>query len=551
MNPPPLDWPALANQRADRSTGRPGASTIATLARRLAQTRGTTIAFIDGPRQVTYAEVYDQGLRVATALRRLGLQPGEVISFQLPNWVEAAAVNLAAAIGGWVCNPIVPIYRDAELIAMLGDCRSRALFVPGTFRGVDYAAMAARVAEKLPALTHRIVVRGEEAGHTKPGEGALAYQALLADVDAPDTEWPQVDPDAVKLIMYTSGTTGPAKGVLHSHASLPLAVDAAIRQWGLAPGARMLMPSPVTHATGYCAGLELPFNNDMGTVLMDRWDAEEAVALIRRHQVAATIGATPFLQQLIEVGAGADRLPLQVFVCGGAAVPAELIRRAAACFEGYACRGYGATEAPLVTFGRRPGDSDELGATTDGVINGYRVRILDAEDRELPQGQEGEIVVHGDGMFLGYTDPAATRAAFTDDGFYRTGDLGVIGPGGTLTITGRKKDLIIRGGENISAKEIEDVLHTHPAIAEAAVVSGPSARMGESVVAYLRLRDADAAAPGVEQLAAFVTQAGLARQKCPEHVRTLADFPRTASGKVRKDQLRQMIRADLDSPISG
>jgi acyl-CoA synthetase (AMP-forming)/AMP-acid ligase II len=345
--------------------------------------------------------------------------------------------------------------------------------------------------------------------------------------------------------MYTSGTTGPAKGVLHSHASLPYAVGTAMRRWGFAPGDLLLMPSPVTHITGYCIGLELPFSLQTTTVLMESWNAQDAVRLIEQHEVAGTVGATPFLQQLCEAAEarGGAPLPMRVFACGGAAVPGELIRRASNVLRGYACRCYGSTEAPLVTAGRAPDQPEALGADTDGCIADYDVRLVDAQERDVAPGGEGEILVRGNGLFLGYSRPENTREAFTADGYFRTGDIGVRGDDGTLTITGRKKDLIIRGGENLSAKEIEDALLRHPAVIEAAVVSAPDALMGESVCAYLRTRAG--AAPGVAELAAVVRDAGLARQKAPEHVRVLEDFPRTASGKIRKDRLRALIREEL------
>lgn len=520
------EWAHLTARRVSRET-----HTLAQLAQRAASAWGERTAFVDGGTPCTFAQVFDRAQRMASALRARGLQPGEVISFQLPNWAEAAVINLAACLGGWICNPIVPIYRDAELVGMLGDCRSRALFVPGLWRGTDYLAMARRVAARLPSLAHVFTVRAEA--------DAARYESLLDTAPAPLSTWPASDSDAIKLVMYTSGTTGVAKGVLHSHATLPVAVERAFRVWNVGAGDRILMPSPVTHATGYCVGLELPFSAGTTTVLMERWDAAEAAQLIRIYDIKATVGATPFLQELIEHADTAHPLPLQVFACGGAAVPSELIRRASSRLKGFACRVYGATEAPLVTCGGTSQDDDVVASTTDGRLNGYEVRIVDLQDRDVAAAGEGEILVRGDGLFLGYTQAGATLEAFTSDGWFRTGDLGVLGAANTLTITGRKKDLIIRGGENISAKEIEDVLHTHPAILEAAVVAAPHARMGETVAAVLRLRGNEV--PTLDGLAGFVREAGLARQKCPELIRVIAEFPRTASGKIRKDELRRML----------
>jgi len=533
-----LDWQRLARQRSGRATlgDRVGANaaTLAARAQRAASGTPEAIAFVDAERSYSFAEIYEDARNLAVSLWTLGLRPGDVVSFQLPNWVEAAVVNLASCLCGLVCNPVVPIYREAELGMILADCRSRMLFVPAQWRGVDYIGMAQRVAAQVPSLNYVVAVRGE---------GPHNYGDLVARGKHLEVDWPDVDPESVKLIMYTSGTTGPAKGVLHSHLSLPVAVDSAVRHWQLQRGDRLLMPSPVTHATGYCIGLELPFAMGTATVLMERWNAADAIRLIEQHGIAATVGATPFLQELLEAAGGRARLPLKVFVCGGAAVPSDLIVRAGAHLRGFACRGYGSTEAPFITFGRDARDSEAIGARTDGRINGYDVRIVDAQDRDLEDGQEGEILVRGEGLFLGYAKPLNTLEAFTQDGYFRTGDLGFRADDGTLTITGRKKDLIIRGGENISAKEIEDVLQRHPLIVEASVVSAPDARMGESIAAYVRTRDG--AAVSLEDLSAHVMHAGLARQKCPQHLRVVGELPRTASGKIRKDLLRGMIRAEL------
>lgn len=530
-----LDWAALAQQRgAFRRTGA-NVPTLAELARVAAQTRPDAVALYEGETAHRYGSLYAQGLRLASSLQALGLEPGQVLSFQLPNWAETAVINLAANLCGLIVNPVVPIYREAELVGILGDCRSSIFFVPGSWRGVDYLEIAHKVAARVPSLRHIVSVRSDS---------ALSYEQLLSAGRPETAELPAVSSDAVKLIMYTSGTTGPAKGVLHSHASLPYAIDTAMRRWGFAGGDRLLMPSPVTHITGYCIGLELPFSMRTATVLMERWDAREALELIDRHRVAGTVGATPFLQELCDAAEarGGEPLPLKVFACGGAAVPAELIRRAGRVLQGYACRCYGSTEAPLITAGRSAEEDEAIGAQTDGRIADYAVRLVDADDRDVADGHEGEILASGHGLFLGYANPQNTREAFTDDGFFRTGDLGVR-VNGTITITGRKKDLIIRGGENLSPKEIEDALLRHPDVIEAAVVAGPDPRLGESVCAFLRTRGG--AQPTIADLGAVVSQAGLARQKCPQHVRVIEEFPRTPSGKIRKDQLRARIRAEL------
>jgi acyl-CoA synthetase (AMP-forming)/AMP-acid ligase II len=510
--------------------------TIAEQATALAEGDPDFVAMVDGGIEVTRQRAVADAEALAAALYARGLRPGDVIAMQVPNWHEALTINLAAAMSGLVINPIVPIYRDREVAQMLGDCGARAFFVAASFRNFDFAAMAQRLRRDLPALAHVFTVRGE---------GPDDFAALLEEGRGASFARPRVDPLGVKMVLYTSGTTGRPKGVLHSHVSIARILRESGAYWRLAPGEATLMPSPVTHISGYANGLEAPFICGTRTVLMEAWNAGEALALIERHGLVGTTAATPFLVELAAAARAQGRRleTFRYFACGGAAVPNELIPAANAAFASCrAFRVFGSSEVPLVTFGWP--DDEVLAATTDGAIVDYEVRIVDPDDRDLPDGAEGEILARGPGMLLGYADAAQTREAITPDGFFRTGDLGVRTPEGAITITGRKKDLIIRGGENISAKEIEDVLHAHPAVREAAVVAMPHARLGEGVCAYVI---AIGTLPTAQQLAAHVAASGVAKQKIPERFEFREDFPRTASGKVRKDLLRADVKALVEA----
>jgi acyl-CoA synthetase (AMP-forming)/AMP-acid ligase II len=460
------------------------------------------------------------------------------VAFQLPNWPEALVIDLAAALLGLVVAPIVPIYRDAEVAHMLADSGACAFFFPGSYRGFDHAAMMQRLAPALPALRLRCSVRAVPAGPD-------SYEALL---DEPGT-WrggPRVDPDAVKLLLYTSGTTGRPKAVLHSHNTGPVTLRKAFSHWRQQPGDTVLMASPVTHITGFSYGMELPLVCGTRTVFMERWDAAEAVALIDKEQVSASMGATPFLQELLtQATAQARRLPsLRLFACGGAEVPQALIRRCADVLENCrAFRVYGSSEAPLVTLGFVREGTLDLAATTDGEVVHYEVRIVDDTGQALPVGQDGEICVRGPAMALGYADAAQSAQSFDADGFFATGDLGHLTADRAIVVTGRKKDLINRGGEKISAKEIEDILHRHPAVSEAAVVAMPHERLGETVCAYVVTRSGQAL--DFAQVQACMARSGVARQKHPERLVLVDSLPRTASGKVQKERLRQDIRERL------
>lgn len=535
---PPWAWleippPHLA---AYAGTGVWDERTIAEQATALAEADPGFVALIEGDEQVSRAQIVADAEALSAAMHARGLRPGDVIAFQVPNWREAMVINTAAAMSGLVVNPIVPIYRDHEVTLMLGDCGAKAFFVASTFRKYDFAAMATRIRTNLPELDHVFTVRGE---------GPDDYAALIAEGRDMSFARPKVDPLGVKMVLYTSGTTGRPKGVLHSHVSIARILRESGDYWGIAPGEATLMPSPVTHVSGYANGLEAPFICGTRTVLMESWNAEEALALIDRHQLVGTVAATPFLVELAAAArkAGNPLPSFRFFACGGAAVPNDLIPAANAAFaKCRAFRVFGASEVPLVTFGWP--NVETLAATTDGAIVDYGVRIVDYEDRDLPDGQEGEILARGPGMMLGYADEAQSREAITTDGYFRTGDLGVRSPEGAITITGRKKDLIIRGGENISAKEIEDVLHGHPQVREAAVVAMPHARLGEGVCAYILT---EGASPSAQDLAAHVAASGLAKQKIPERFEFREDFPRTASGKVRKDRLRADVKALVEA----
>ncbi|HUG22173.1 AMP-binding protein [Piscinibacter sp.] len=514
--------------------------TVAEFAAEAAEREPDRVTHVFEGRACRIGDLMQEAQALAAGLQSRGLVRGDVVAFQLPNWREALVIDLAAALLGLVVAPIVPIYRDAEVAHMLADSAARAVFFPSNYRGFDHAAMMQRLAPALPALRLWCSVRGA-------AQGFDSYEALVGE-QAPWHGAPRVDANAVKLLLYTSGTTGRPKAVLHSHNTGPVTLRKAFEHWGQRPGDSVLMASPVTHITGFSYGMELPFICGTRTVFMERWDAAEAVALIEREQVSASMGATPFLHELLtEAASQGRRLPsLRLFACGGAEVPQSLIRRCADVLENCrAFRVYGSSEAPLVTLGFVREGTLDLAATTDGEVVHYDVRIVDDSGQALPVGDEGEICVRGPAMALGYADAEHAAQSFDADGFFATGDLGRLTPERAIVVTGRKKDLINRGGEKISAKEIEDILHRHPAVDEAAVVAMPHDRLGETVCAYVVTRSGQ----GLDfaQLQACMASAGVARQKHPERLVLVDHMPRTASGKVQKERLRQDIRERLRS----
>lgn len=509
------------------------------LDRAFADPDGAVFVGEDGP--WTYASVMSDAEALAASLYDLGLRSGDVLSFQLPNWPETAVINLAACRLGLVCCPLVPIYRDNDLSFMLRDSRSRVLFIPGTFRGFSYTEMLERLKPSLPDL-HIVTVRSRAPGMSD-------FRDLAAAGAGRSIDWPEVSPRSPKLLLYTSGTTGLPKAVLHDHNTLARAISVSADRWRVREGDAVFMPSPVTHATGYSNALELPFMAGTRCLLMERWDSGAAVTLIDTYEATVTVGATPFLKELTAsaLAAASDLPSLRVFACGGASVPETVIDAANTAFrQKPAFRVYGSTEAPYITLGFAGSDPARRGATTDGAVVDYEVRVLDDTGADLPRGSEGEIAVRGPSLFRGYMREEDNQGSFTPDGFFLTGDIGIYREDGAILITDRKKDLIIRGGENISAREIEHYLHRHPAVFEASVVAMPHARLGEGVCAYVIAEEGQALS--LPDLADFLLAERLAPQKVPERLEILMDFPRTPSGKVRKNVLRQMA---LESPAVG
>jgi acyl-CoA synthetase (AMP-forming)/AMP-acid ligase II len=467
-----------------------------------------------GDTRLTRGDMVDMALRLAGGLDRLGLTPGAAIAFQLPNWWEATVLNLAAALTGYRIVPLLPIYRKAELSAILPACGVEAIFIPPAGK-VDYPGLVASL-DTPP--DHVVTVRGN---------GPLTFEALTSGAAAtprlPDSR------DA-KMIIFTSGSTGTPKGVIHTHDSMDAVVRGTAGFWGLADADVLFVPSPIGHIGGSIYAFEFPWITGCRTVLEDGWDPDRAVARIDDEGATFMAGATPFLSGLLASAAraGSDLPTLRRFICGGASVPPELVREALAAWPAtVVSRAYGSTEVPLACPGIRDRAAAEAHADTDGEM---------ALDLRL---DDGEIVLRGPQMFPGYLDPQHDAGAFTEDGFFRMGDLGRIVDDRFVVVTGRKKDIIIRKGENISPVEIENALLAHPDVSDVAVVGAPDAARGEIVVAFV------VASEGFDMpaMTRHLDAAGLAKQKFPEVLERLEALPVNAVGKVRKPDLRARAAA--------
>jgi cyclohexanecarboxylate-CoA ligase len=495
-------------------------------------------AIVDRERRLSYGDLAAAVGRAAGMLAGLGVGQGDVVSFQLPNSLEAAIVYHATVRLGAVGNPIIPIYRGREVEFILRQTRSRVVVVADVFRRFDYRAMIAELRPRTPELEHVLVV-GE------PGAGQRSFAAALEDGgSAPAVQRRSGD---LALVLYTSGTEASPKGVLHPHDTLVYECQSIIDLYELTADDRVFMPSPVTHITGLLYGLMLPFMLGTSVVLQDIWDAEEALRLIERERASFCVGATPFMHGLVhaEQLADHDLSCLRVFGCGGADVPPALIREAHERLGIVASRLYGSTECPTVT-GTPLRAPLERHADTDGqAIGAAELRVVDEAGDPLPAGVRGHLQVRGPDLCLGYLDPALDERSFTSDGWFRSGDLAVVDEEGSVRIAGRAKDVIVRGGENLSAKEVEDLLFEHPDIEEVAVVGYPDEVLGERACAFVVARGP----LDLEELVSFLRERRVANQKLPERLEVVEALPKTASGKVQKFRLRERLRDHGESTV--
>lgn len=491
------------------------------------------VLIVDGEHRIDCKTLLCQVETLARALLSRAA-PGSVVSFMLPNWHEAAVIYLATQLAGMVANPILPSLRDRDLTFLLQDLRSHFIFIPEQFRGYDYASMLTRIAPQLSAATSVVVVRGAAREH-------LGYSELFSQIDGA-LQLPTVDPDAARLVLYTSGTTGTPKGVLHSQNSIHALVRQIGEFWRVAPGDKFFVASPISHIGGSIYAFESPLLLESTAVLADKWDPDAALDVLLREQCTHMAGATPFLQQLLEAAqrAGTHLEALKVFICGGASVPPSLIRSAAAHFHNtIITRVYGSTEVPVTTVGAPDRAALTFAAETDGRAGIADVRLVDAQGNAA---ESGEIRARGPQMLIGYLHPEDEAWVFDEAGYYRTGDLGRWVEHSYLVVSGRTKDIIIRKGENISPKEVEDFLVLHPNIAEVAIVGLPDAERGERACAVIVPKQGPG--PDVSELRAYCTKLGIAAFKIPEQVVVLPSLPKNDAGKVLKHALRAQLTRD-------
>jgi acyl-CoA synthetase (AMP-forming)/AMP-acid ligase II len=480
----------------------------------------------------TFGDVLDGARRVAGALRERGLGPGDVIAFQLPNWIEAAVTFWAAALLGAAVTPIVHFYGPKEVGYILKRTGVRAFVTADRFGRMDFLAALDDLRTGAPALELVAVV----------GDGPVPPYATsfdrLFEADPLDGPLP-VDPTTPALVAYTSGTTADPKGVVHSHRTIGFEVrQLASMQAGNPP---LLVGAPVGHAIGMLSGLLVPVLRNDPINLIDVWDPGAVLEAMLEDQLAAGSGATYFLTSLLDhPDCGPAHLKLMSRIgLGGSPVPSAVTERMAALGIS-AVRSYGSTEHPSTTGSRHEEPAAKRHYTDGHPLLGVELKLVDDDGHEVSAGERGEILSRGPDCCVGYTDPTLTAAAFDGEGWYATGDVGILDEDGYLTIVDRKKDIVIRGGENISALEVEEMLLRIPGVAEAAVVAAPDRRLGEHVCAFVR-PTAGSDRIDLDVVRDHLAKAGLARQKWPEELHLVSDLPRTPSGKVKKFVLRDQL----------
>ena len=488
----------------------------------------------------TYRELARMADRVAVGLTRLGVGKNDIVACQLPNWWQFTLTYLACSRIGAVMNPLMHIFRERELSFMLKHGEAKVMIAPRSFRGFDFEAMVTGLQSSLPDLKHLVIV---------DGAGANSFDALLSgpewekQADARDIlTRHRPGPDDVTQLIYTSGTTGEPKGVMHSANTVMANIVPYAQRLRLGTDDTVLMASPMAHQTGFMYGLVMPIMLRAGVVLQDVWEPNKAIALIREHGVTFTMASTPFLTDLAKtVTESGTRVPsLRIFLCAGAPIPGPLVEHARAALGAKIVSAWGMTENGAVTLTQLD-DEDERSFSTDGCpLPGVEVKVIEVDGSTLPAGSIGKLMLRSCSNFGGYLRRPHLNGTNADD-WFDTGDLARIDERGYIRITGRSKDVIIRGGENIPVVEIESLLYRHPAVAMAAIVAYPDERLGERACAVVSLKPGQTLS--MEDMVTHFKSLKVAVQYIPERLEIVATMPATPSGKIQKFKLRDLISA--------
>ncbi|OUS91580.1 AMP-binding protein [Rhodococcus sp. NCIMB 12038] len=498
---------------------------------------------------ITFRQLRDKALSLAVGLRRHGIAAGDRVSVQVPNWIEFAVISVALSRLGAVLVPIMPIYRRDDVEYILGNAGVRLAITPQNFKKFDYAEMYTSILGAVESLEDVVVVRGSGELPNR----SVSFESLFADI-GPDEAiaelGPGVGPDEPFVIVYSSGTTSRPKGCIHTFNTMACGSRLLAKGFAYTPDDVQFGPSPITHTTGLVTSIILPLMHGAGSHLIEVWEPARGMEQIKERGCTIAVSATTFLQMLMDAYDPAvhDIGSMRLWVAAGAPIPASIVTKAADLFPGLQVLSlYGRSEN-VTTAMCTVDDEPERSLTSDGrPLPMQSVKIVDELGNEVPRGEEGDIAYKGAMHMLGYLhNPEETAKLFTPDGYSLSGDLGRMDEDGYVRVTGRTKDIVIRGGMNISVRQVEDLLAAHPAVRAVAAVAMPDERLGEAVCLYL------VASPGygditLEKIKTYLLEQGVAIQKVPERLEIVEALPTTATGKIQKNVLRAQIAAKIEA----
>lgn len=473
-----------------------------------------------------------------------GIESGDRIAFQLPGWCEFTVIYLACLKIGAVSVPLLPSWREAELVWVLNKCQAKMFFAPTLFKQTRPVDLILPLQNQLPQLQQIVGV-----DKLAPATSSLSLSQIIAD-NTPLTTAITTHGDELAAVLFTSGTEGLPKGVMLTHNNILASERAYCARLNLTWQDVFMMPAPLGHATGFLHGVTAPFLIGARSVLLDIFTPDACLALLEQQRCTCMLGATPFVYDLLNLleKQPADLSALRFFLCGGTTIPKKVARE---CQQ----RGikllsvYGSTESSPHAVVNLDDPLSRFMHTDGYAAAGVEIKVVDDARKTLPPGCEGEEASRGPNVFMGYFDePELTARALDEEGWYYSGDLCRMDEAGYIKITGRKKDIIVRGGENISSREVEDILLQHPKIHDACVVAMPDERLGERSCAYVVLK-APHHSLSLEELVAFFSRKRVAKYKYPEHIVVIEKLPRTASGKIQKFLLRKDIMRRLTQDV--
>ena len=530
---------------AYRQQGLWGDASLADYWQQTARAMPDKIAVVDNHgASYTYSALDHAASCLANWMLAKGIESGDRIAFQLPGWCEFTVIYLACLKIGAVSVPLLPSWREAELVWVLNKCQAKMFFAPTLFKQTRPVDLILPLQNQLPQLQQIVGV-----DKLAPATSSLSLSQIIAD-NTPLTMAIRTHGDELAAVLFTSGTEGLPKGVMLTHNNILASERAYCARLNLTWQDVFMMPAPLGHATGFLHGVTAPFLIGARSVLLDIFTPDACLALLEQQRCTCMLGATPFVYDLLNVleKQPADLSALRFFLCGGTTIPKKVARE---CQQ----RGikllsvYGSTESSPHAVVNLDDPLSRFMHTDGYAAAGVEIKVVDDARKTLPPGCEGEEASRGPNVFMGYFDePELTARALDEEGWYYSGDLCRMDEAGYIKITGRKKDIIVRGGENISSREVEDILLQHPKIHDACVVAMPDERLGERSCAYVVLK-APHHSLSLEEVVAFFSRKRVAKYKYPEHIVVIEKLPRTASGKIQKFLLRKDIMRRLTQDV--